>query len=99
MFKHRMEMVHNHYNSYLDWLFHWQNVFPLRESTSIMSVDGKDSHLRNSLEVHSLSSKFSFQVKTFQSLVDGLLTCLCFELYFSLFQMFMIKSCCRVHPL
>ena len=28
--------VHYRDNGYLDWLFH-QNVFPLRESTSIMS--------------------------------------------------------------
>ena len=35
-----MEIVHNHDNDYLDWLFH-RNVFPLRESTSIMSGNGK----------------------------------------------------------
>ena len=35
-----MEIVHNHDNDYLDWLFH-QNVFSLRESTSIMSGNGK----------------------------------------------------------
>ena len=40
MFKHQMEIVHNHDNGYLDWLFH-QNVFPLRESTSTMSGNGK----------------------------------------------------------
>ena len=43
MFKHLLEIVHNHDNGYwlfLDWLFH-QNVFPLRESTSIMSSNGK----------------------------------------------------------
>ena len=40
MFKHCMEIVHNHDNGYLNWLFH-QNVFPLRESTSIMSGNGK----------------------------------------------------------
>ena len=28
-----LEIVHNHDNGYLDWLFH-QNVFPLRESVS-----------------------------------------------------------------
>ena len=32
MFKHWREIVHNHDNGYLDWLFH-QNAFPLREST------------------------------------------------------------------
>ena len=40
MFKHWIEIVHNHDNVYLDWLFH-QNVFPLRESTSIMSDNGE----------------------------------------------------------
>ena len=40
MFKHWMEIVHNHNNGYLDWLFN-QNVFPLRESFSIMSSNGK----------------------------------------------------------
>ena len=50
-----METVHNYDNDHLDWLFHW-NIFPLRESTSTMSGNGKGSHLRNYLEVHSLSS-------------------------------------------
>ena len=36
-----MEIVHNHDNGHLDWLFHW-NIFPLRESTSIMSGSGKE---------------------------------------------------------
>ena len=40
MFKHRIEIVHNHGNGYRDWLFH-QNVFALRESTSIISGNGK----------------------------------------------------------
>ena len=40
MFKHWLEIVHNQDNDYLDWLFH-QNVFPHRESTSIMSGNGK----------------------------------------------------------
>ena len=40
MFKHSIEIVHNHDNNHLDWLFH-QNIFPLRESTSIMSDNGK----------------------------------------------------------
>ena len=39
MLKHWMEIVHNHDNGYLDWLFH-QNVFPLRESNFIMSGNG-----------------------------------------------------------
>ena len=34
-----MEIVHNHDNGYLDWLFH-QNVFPLRESNSLMCGNG-----------------------------------------------------------
>ena len=50
-----MEIMPNYDNDHLDWLFHW-NIFPLRESTSIMSGNGKGSHLRNYLEVHSLSS-------------------------------------------
>ena len=45
MFKHLMEIVHNHDNDHLDWLFHW-NIFPV----------AKGSQLRNYLEVHSLSS-------------------------------------------
>ena len=49
MFNHWMEIVHNHDNGYLDWLFH-QNVFLLRESTSIMAGNGKGSPLRNYLE-------------------------------------------------
>ena len=40
MFKHRMEIVHNHGNGYRDWLF-YQDVFPQRDSTSIMSFNGK----------------------------------------------------------
>ena len=50
-----MEIVHNHDNYHLDWLFHW-NIFPLRESTSIMSGNGKGFILVELLEVHSLSS-------------------------------------------
>ena len=36
MFKHRMEIVHNHDNDHLYWLFH-HNICHLRESTSIIS--------------------------------------------------------------
>ena len=36
-----MEIVHNHDNDHLDWLFH-RNIFPRRESTSIMSGNGKE---------------------------------------------------------
>ena len=35
-----MKIVHNDDNDRLDWLFHL-NVFPLRESTSIMDGNGK----------------------------------------------------------
>ena len=55
MFKHRMEIVHNHDNGYRDWLF-CQNVFPQRESTFMMSSNGKDSRVRGYLEVYLLSS-------------------------------------------
>ena len=58
-----MEIAHNLDNRYLDWLFQ-QNGFPLRESTFIMSGNGKaGSHLRNYLEVHSLSSDQVFLSK------------------------------------
>ena len=36
MFKQWLDTVPDQDNGYLDWLFH-QNVFPLRESNSIMS--------------------------------------------------------------
>ena len=67
MFKHWMEIVHNHQNGCLDWLFHW-NVFPLRDSTSISLAMAKESNFRSYLEVHSLSSDQVFlliQLKTF----------------------------------
>ena len=62
-----MEIVRNHDNDHLDWLFHW-NIFPLRESTSICLTMAKGSHLRNYLEVNSLSSDqvfLSVPLKTF----------------------------------
>ena len=40
MFKHWMEIVHNHANGYHDWLF-YRNVLSQRESTSIRSFNGK----------------------------------------------------------
>ena len=43
MFKYWKEIVHNHGNGCLDWLFH-HNAFPLRESNSIMSGNGKGLH-------------------------------------------------------
>ena len=55
MFKKQMEIVHNHGNGYRDWLF-YQNVFPQRESTSIMCFNGKGFTLRDYLDVYSLSS-------------------------------------------
>ena len=51
-------------------------LFPLRESTAIMSGNVKGFTLEESFQgVHSLSSKFSFQFseKLFQSSVDELL--------------------------
>ena len=67
MFKHWLELVHNHDNGYLDRLYYW-NIFPLRESTSITSGNGKGSHSRNYLKVQSLNSDqvfLSIQSKTF----------------------------------
>ena len=86
MFKHWMEIFHHHDNDYLDWLF-YENVFPLRESTFVMSNNGKDSHLRNHLEVHSLSfdQVFLTTQKLFESSVAGLLIFFllnCFMVYF-----------------
>ena len=40
MFKHWIEILHDHDNGCLDWLFN-QNVFPLRKVTSIMSGNGR----------------------------------------------------------
>ena len=45
MFKPWMEIVLNRDNGYLDWLFH-QNVYRLRESTSMMSGNGKGFTLK-----------------------------------------------------
>ena len=47
MFKHWMEIVHHRDNGYLDWLF-YENIFPRRESTSIMSGNGKGFTLEES---------------------------------------------------
>ena len=59
MFKHWIEVLHDHDNGYLDWFN--QNVFPLRESASIMSGNGKGFKLEElHLEVHSLSSEQIF---------------------------------------
>ena len=40
MFKHWVKVMHYRNNGYLDWLFH-QNVFPLRDSNSVMSGNDK----------------------------------------------------------
>ena len=77
MLKQLMDIVHNNGNGYLDWLFH-QNVFPLRKSNSIMSDNGKDSHLRSYLEVPSLSSGQVFgsiQLKTFSKFSGWTFNC------------------------
>ena len=73
--------MHNLDNRYLNWLFQ-QNVFPLKESTSILSGKGKaGSHFRNYLEVHSLSSdqvflsKAKFSGWTFKFFFFLLLNC------------------------
>ena len=58
-----MEIVHNHDNDYLDWLFH-QNVFPLRESTSIMSGNSKGFTLEESSIEHGGTKTFSFSMAT-----------------------------------
>ena len=49
MFKHWMEMVHNHDNGYRDRLF-YKNVFPLRESTPTMCFNGKGFTLEGSFK-------------------------------------------------
>ena len=76
MFKQWMEIVHNHDNGFLDWLFHW-NVFPLRDIWQWQ----KDLHLRNYLEVHSLSSDqvfLSIQLKTFSKFSGWTFNIFCF---------------------
>ena len=40
MFNHWIEILHEHDNGHLDWLLK-QNVFPMRESASIMSGNSK----------------------------------------------------------
>ena len=50
MLKHWMEIVHNYDNGYLDWLFN-QNVFPLSDSASIMSGNGKGFKLEEFTEL------------------------------------------------
>ena len=48
-----MEIVHHHANGYLDWLF-YENVFPLRESASIISGSGKGFTYEESFIVRSM---------------------------------------------
>ena len=67
-----MEIVHNHDNDHLDWLFHW-SIFPLRESTSIMSGNGKEFTLEELFRSPFTEFSYQFHQKRFQSLVDGLL--------------------------
>ena len=99
MFTHWVEIVRNYDNCYFEWLFH-QNIFPLRESTSIMSGNGKGSHLRKYLEVHSLSSDqvfHSIRLKTFSKFSGWTFKFFfAFELYYSLYHILMIKSSYRV---
>ena len=70
-----MEIVLNHDNDHLDWLLHW-NIFPLRESTSIMPGNGKGftlEELFRSPFTELTKFSFRFHLKLFQSLVDELL--------------------------
>ena len=73
-----MEMVHNHDNDHLDWLFHW-NIFPLRESISILSGNGKGftleelfrspfTELRPSFPFNSIKAFSKFSGWTFKCL-------------------------------
>ena len=59
MFKHRMEIVHNHGNGYRDWLL-YQNVFLRESQLPSCLLMAKDSQLRDYLEVYSLSSDHVF---------------------------------------
>ena len=80
MFKHRMEVVHNHDNDHLDWLFH-HNIFPLRESTSIMSGNGKGLTLEKLFRSPFTSSDqvfFSIPLKTFSKFSGLPFVFLCF---------------------
>ena len=92
MFKHSMEIVHNHDNDHLDWLFHQNifplrestSIFPLRESTSIMSGNGKGFTVEEFLEVHSLSSDqvfLSIPLKTFSKFSGWTFKCFFFLLF------------------
>ena len=55
MFKHWMEIVHNHGNGYRDLVVLLES-FPQREPISIVSFSGKGFTFEGYLEVHSLSS-------------------------------------------
>ena len=71
-----MEIVHYHDNDHLDWLFH-QDIFPLRESTSKMSGNGKGFTFEKLFRSPFTELWPSFPLNSmknfFQSLVDGLL--------------------------
>ena len=71
-----VQALHNHDNDHLDWFFQ-QNIFPLRDSTFIMSGNGKGFTLeelfRSPFTEFLPSFPFSSIENFFQSLVDGLL--------------------------
>ena len=79
MFYHWMEIVHNHLNGYLDWLFH-QSVFPLRESTSIMSGNGKGFTLQELFrsQFTELYVLLSIQLNTFSKFSGRTCNIFCF---------------------
>ena len=58
--------MHNHDNDYLDWLLQ-QNLFALRESTSIISGNGKGFTLRNYIKDMKLTIQETVYVKGFDS--------------------------------
>ena len=96
MFKYCMEIVHNHDNGYLGWLFH-QNGYPLKESTSIMSGSGKGFTLEEIFGSPFSDQVFlSIQLQTFSKFSGWtfkfflLLNCI------SLFHILMIKSSYRL---
>ena len=63
-----MKIVHNHDNDHLDRLFH-QNILPLRESTSIMSGNGKGFTLEVQSLVDGLLNVFFFFILLFNCII------------------------------
>ena len=55
MFKHLMEILQNHHMTILNGCF-TRTFFSLRESTSIMSGNGKGFTIEEIFKIHSLSS-------------------------------------------